>query len=162
MFIQKPITWCERCFREGPTSSGVYVSPVTIDGHARVKIISGYFCRNCHYALSRLFFIRLVNAFIYTFPGFLIFPVGFSLLVSTARRWANLIPIKNPPEPLNGLVLRYRSSLQGNWNRIHSLVRNGLTVRQIVREIHNLRDLPPRAIYAALRCLESGRKMLVL
>jgi hypothetical protein len=136
--------------------------PVFIDNRMHLKIKRGLFCRTCHAELSRRAFVRLVNAFIFTFPGLLVFPFGLSMLVSAARRWVDLMPIRQPPEPLGKLVVQYRESLRGYWSRIHSLAVWGEPVQAVVSHIHGISELPPRVIYAALRCLESASSVLAV
>lgn len=155
-------SWCECCYRNGPTTKGAYLAPEVVDGRTRLKIRRGQFCRSCHVELARRSFVKLAQAFAFTFPGFIIFPFGLSMLFSVVRRWVDLIPISYPPEPLVKLVTDYRNVLKGQWNRIYMLARNGVPVPAVVTDIYRRSELPPRAIYAALRFLEStGRKQVL-
>ncbi len=158
MDFERPDSWCECCFRQGPTLPGLYLAPESIDKRLHLKVRRGRFCRECHGRLARKTFNRLVRFFLVSFSGFLTFPLGFSILVSCVRKCGGLLPITSPPEPLNMLLVKYRNSLRKHWSAIHGLACSGIPVAAIVRDIRLGSTIPPRAIYAALRFLEAAER----
>ncbi|HEX9746092.1 MAG TPA: hypothetical protein VGB30_11770 [bacterium] len=146
----KHIYWCERCYREGDTSSGTYLLPEFRERRLHVHVRKGQYCRHCNTVLTLESLRRFLFLFPFSFLVTFLFPYSLALATSSAGRWRSLEPIRSSGESLMNLVNIHRVELKKLWGIIHSEVSSHSTVASAVREIRGKCPVPPRVIYAAI------------